>query len=222
VTERTGAEKYTDAPPSTVPVGFHYSANSTPCPYEMVPLSSDKTLLKNRIDALTATGATAGQIGVAWGWYLLSPNWGYLWPTDSQPLAYGADELIKVMIFMTDGELNTAYAKGVVAQDSGSGSGGDDDKINMNATNVSVHNDPVTPDRLSSYSQAVSLCDAMKAAGILIYTVGFDIGSLAAAQEVVEKCATDPTYAYLPDSGTELSEAFQAIAINVARLHLSK
>jgi Flp pilus assembly protein TadG len=219
VTERTGAEKYTDAAPSTAPVGFNYSQLSGPCPYEMVPLSSDRTLLKNRIDALTAVGATAGQIGVAWGWYLLSPNWGYLWPADSQPLAYGADELIKVMIFMTDGELNTGYAKGVIAQDSGSGSGSSNNKIKMNATNVSTHTDPA---RLSSYSQAVNLCDAMKATGILIYTVGFDIGALAEAQEVVQQCATDPTYAYLPDSGTELSEAFQAIAINVSRLHLSK
>jgi Flp pilus assembly protein TadG len=225
VTERTGANAYTDVAPAasavapvTEPVGFHYADSSNPClAQEFVPLSSDKTLLKNRIDSLTAAGSTAGQIGLAWGWYLVSPNFGYLWPTESQPLAYGADELIKVVIFMTDGDLNTGYAKGIVAQDSGSGSGSNSDKIAQNATNPSIHTG-----RVSSYSQALQLCSAMKAAGILIYTVGFDIGSLVAAQEVIEQCATDPTYVYMPDSGTELSEAFQAIAINVARLHLSK
>jgi Flp pilus assembly protein TadG len=225
VTERTGVNAYTDVAPAasavapvTEPVGFHYADSSNPClAQEFVPLSSDKTLLKNRIDSLTAAGSTAGQIGLAWGWYLVSPNFGYLWPTESQPLAYGADELIKVVIFMTDGDLNTGYAKGIVAQDSGSGSGSNSDKIAQNATNPSIHTG-----RVSSYSQALQLCSAMKAAGILIYTVGFDIGSLVAAQEVIEQCATDPTYVYMPDSGTELSEAFQAIAINVARLHLSK
>jgi hypothetical protein len=183
----------------------------------MIPLSSNRTLLKNRIDSLIAEGSTAGQIGLAWGWYLVSPNFGYLWPAESQPLAYGADELIKVVIFMTDGDLNTGYAKGIVAQDSGSGSGSNSDKIKQNATNPSIHTG-----RVSSYSQALQLCSAMKAAGVLVYTVGFDIGSITAAQEVVQQCATDPTYVYMPDSGTELSEAFNAIAINVARLHLSK
>jgi hypothetical protein len=230
VTERTGAEKYTDAPPSTAPVGFNYSHyTGNPCPYGIIPLSSNKTTLKDAIDDLTSVGATAGQIGIAWGWYLLSPNWGYLWPAESQPLAYGADELIKVMIFMTDGELNTGYANGVIAQDSGNipngASGIPENKINMNATNVSIH---TSPPRLSSYSQARQLCDAMKATGILIYTVGFalgeinDAGSAEAAVDLVEKCATDPTYVYLPESGADLAEAFQAIAINVARLHLSK
>jgi Flp pilus assembly protein TadG len=225
VTERTGANAYTDVPPAasavspvTAPVGFHYADDSNPClAAEMIPLSSDRTLLKNRIDSLIAEGSTAGQIGLAWGWYLVSPNFGYLWPAESQPLAYGADELIKVVIFMTDGDLNTGYAKGIVAQDSGSGSGSNSDKIKQNATNPSIHTG-----RVSSYSQALQLCSAMKAAGVLVYTVGFDIGSITAAQEVVQQCATDPTYVYMPDSGTELSEAFNAIAINVARLHLSK
>jgi hypothetical protein len=38
------------------------------------PLTKDKDLLKQRIDAQTG-GSTAGQLGTAWPWYLLSPKW---------------------------------------------------------------------------------------------------------------------------------------------------
>lgn len=217
-TERTGANAYNDVAPSTSLVGIHYPAPNNPCPAsEIVPLTSDKTLLKNAIDDFDALGSTAGQIGIAWGWYMISPNFGYLWPADSQPAAYGADELLKVAIIMTDGEFNTGYADGVVAQDSGSGSGSNSYKINKNATNVSQH-----PGHGSSYSQALQLCAAMKTAGILIYTVGFNIGGLTEAQDIIEQCATDPSYVYMADGGTELAAAFQAIAVNVSQLRLSK
>ena len=66
------------------------------------------------------------------------------------------------------------------------------------------------------------MCAAMKSAGILIYTVGFNIGSSSEAQEVVQGCATDPSYVYMPEGGTELAAAFQAIAVNVSQLRLSK
>lgn len=40
----------------------------------IVPLSDNKTALKNSINSYTAAGSTAGHIGIAWAWYLLSPN----------------------------------------------------------------------------------------------------------------------------------------------------
>lgn len=215
VSERTGPHAYTDVAPSTSYVGLNY-----PQPYgppskqchdeEIVPLTSNKSLLHDAIDDLETGGSTAGQIGLAWGWYLVSPNFAYLFPTDSQPAAYTDPDLAKVVIFMTDGELNTAHYNGVVARDSGDGSGWDGYKINEDATNG------------SSFDQASTLCSAMKAAGVIVYTVGFDVGSIAAAQDLVEDCATDPSYVYQPDSGEELAQAFHEIAVNIALLHLSK
>jgi len=211
VSERTGINAYTDVAPSTSYVGRNYPAPNNPCPSsQIVPLTSNKTTLHDAIDLLDTEGSTAGQIGLAWGWYMVSPNFGYLWPADSQPADYGAEDLVKVVIFMTDGDLNTAHYNGVVAKDSGSGSGWSGYKINQNATNG------------SSFSQAQTLCTAMKAADIIVYTVGFDVASLPAAQNLVQDCATDPTYAYTPDNGTELAQAFHDIAVNVSLLHLSK
>ena len=208
--ERIGGEAYTDAAPSAARVGRHYPSDGNPCPSgTIVPLTPDRALLKSKIDALTIGGSTAGQIGIAWGWYMISPNFGYLWPGASAPAAYGASELIKIAVIMTDGEFNTAYCNGVISRDSGSGSGSSSDHINCNATNG------------SSASQALKQCQAMKEKGIVVFTVGFDLDTQS-AKDLMKQCATSESYAYLASDGAALKEAFRSIAINISRLRLSR
>ena len=56
-----------------------------PCPVNPItPLTNNKTDLKNQIDLLLPQGARLDILALAWGWYLLSPNWGDLWPSASQ------------------------------------------------------------------------------------------------------------------------------------------
>jgi len=220
VSERTGTQAFTDAAPSPIAlVGANYPAPGNPCPSNtIVPLTNDKTLLKSQIDLLQAGGSTAGHLGVAWGWYLLSPNWGYLWPTASQPAPYsglaeldarGLPLLRKILILMTDGDFNTAYYNGVISKDSGSGSGSASDHINFNATNG------------SSSNQAQSLCTNMKTSGILVYTIGFGITTGTPASDLMRNCATDPDHAYLASTGDELRQAFREIATRIASLRLT-
>lgn len=211
-TERIGAEAYSDAAPSTSPIGRQYPPTSgNVCPTATItPMSSDKTMLKNTINAYTVAGSTAGHIGLAWGWYMIAPTFSYLWPASSQPGAYGADKLVKVLILMTDGAFNTPYCNGVIAADAGSGSGSNSDHINCNATNG------------NPFTQAATLCTAVKAKGILLYTVGFDIGDSVEAQQVLANCATDPSFAYLPATGAELKNSFKSIAQSISNLRLSK
>jgi hypothetical protein len=78
-------------------------------------LTSDKATLSSRINSLTVTGVTAGQIGIAWGWYTLAPGFSSLWPPASQPQPYGSPNLKKIAVLMTDGEFNTPYCNGVIA-----------------------------------------------------------------------------------------------------------
>lgn len=212
VSERTGTHAYTDAAPSTAFVGRNYPNSGNPCVGSaIVPLSSDKASLKSSIDGYTAAGSTAGHIGLAWAWYLVSPNWGYLWPNEtSRPAAYGADDLLKVVVLMTDGEFNTTYCRGVISKDSTSGSGSSSDKINCNASNG------------DAFAQAEALCDAMKAQGVVVYTVGFALSGNANAEAIMEECATSAEHVYLPDSGSELKVAFKEIAQDINALRLSK
>lgn len=204
--ERTGAQRYTDASPATSRVGTNYP--SSQCPAAVVrPLSSDKSGIKSLINSLSVTGATAGQIGIGWGWYTLSPNFNDLWP--SQPAGpYAPSQTLKAVIIMTDGEFNTAYSTGVIAQDMGLGS--TSNLINQNATN----GDP--------FIQGEALCTAMKAQGIVVYTVGFQITAGGNAERMLGRCATSPAHVFLPASGGDLSQAFAAIGRDITRLRISR
>ena len=214
VSERTGTNAYKDVSPATTLVGRNYAAPGNPClENEIVPLSSSKKTLKDKIDDLVASGSTGGQVGVAWGWYILSPSFGSLFPSASAPAAYGAKELHKIVVLMTDGEYNSPYCNGVIAKDATNGSGSTADHINCNATNGGT-----------SYTQAENLCDAMKAKGkdIEIYTIGFRVDDYPRGEDLMEYCATDASHFYTADDGEELKAVFKKIGRNVKSIYLSK
>jgi hypothetical protein len=222
VSERIGNDKYTDAAPDAAarkvgPIYVSSSSNeSSRCTLvntsdlevnAVMPLSSDKTELKQRIDKLTLAGATAGQIGTAWAWYMLSPGWGYLWPAQSRPVAYNTENTRKIAILMTDGEYNTAHCNGVLSKNSANNG----TRINCNATNA------------ISDTQADAMCAAMKdGTGITVYTVGFALGNNNTAINTLRNCASDPSKFYEADDGAALRAAFRDIALQIATLRLSQ
>lgn len=210
-TERS-TNAYTDDAPSTTYLGFDYTSNGDACVDQVIqPLTTNKTTLHALANSLTATGSTAGHLGLAWGWYMISPNFSYLWPTASQPAAYTGANLIKAVILMTDGDFNSAYCNGVIAADSGSGSGSSSTHINCDATNG------------SSLSQAGTLCANIKGMqNTTLYTVGFDLGSNTSALNFLQSCASDPSDFFRADTGTDLTNAFKSIAQNLNSLRLSK
>jgi Flp pilus assembly protein TadG len=214
VSERVGSESYTDAAPASAPVGRLYQPEdnaNNPCKSgEIMPLSSSKDLLKARIDSLSYSSSTAGQIGLAWGWYMVSPEWSGLFKDASTPAPYSQPRTLKVVIMMTDGAFNSPYCKGVIASDAGSGSGNASDHINCAATN----GDP--------FAQADKLCTNIKKKGVFIYTVGFNVGSDAKVKKLMSDCATSAEYVYMPANGTQLKVAFRAIAQDINSLRISK
>lgn len=218
VSERIGAQKYSDvAPSSSTYVGRSYGSSDNPCLSSVIqPLTSDRSILHNQINGYAAVGSTAGQIGVGWGWYMISPLFGSIFPSDNRPAAYGDHGLLKVVILMTDGEFNTPYCNGVIAG-AVSGSGSTAQHINCAATNG------------NPFQQSVDMCTAMKAKGVLIYTVGFDLATstgnastVDTARDVMTQCATSPAYVYLPESGTSLKSAFAEIGRSISRLRISR
>lgn len=223
VSERVGSNAYTDAAPSTSKVAFSYVGTTNVgqggcMTTTFTPLTTNRDTLHSRINAYKAEGGTAGQIGVGWGWYMVSPTFASIFPTESTPDPYGTPNLLKVVIIMTDGEFNAVYYNGVRARDSGAGGGSNDRWINHNSNNG------------SPFLQSVNMCNAMKAQNIIIYTVGFDIsgtpdttpGTVDTATEVMQACATSPDYVYLPQNGSSLKTAFAAIGRSISQLRISK
>lgn len=207
-TERVGGEIDTDASPKTRLVGRHYST-SNDCPSaKIVPLTISKDTLTNAVKDLPATGGTAGQIGIGWGWYMVSPTFNQkadgaqIWPAGSAPALYTAPKTLKVVIFMTDGEFNTAYCDGVT---SGSISG------------CSNKNDK------SPTEQAQDICRSMRDKGVVVYTVGFEVGGAnTTAGRFVANCASSADHVFLPSGGGALKEAFAAIGKDITKLRLAK
>jgi hypothetical protein len=159
----------------------------------IVPLTSDRALLKQTIDGFTASGTTAGQLGTAFAWYLLSPNWNSVWPTASQPTPYGTAKVQKIAILMTDGIYNTLQGQQY------------DDYSSQAAT---------------ALSQAKSICSGMKAKAITVYTVGFNLDSTA-AKNMLKDCASSSDHYYDTSGGDALKAAFRDIALKVSKLRLT-
>jgi Flp pilus assembly protein TadG len=174
------------------------------CPAaSIVPLTSDRELLKDTVDTFNATGTTAGQLGAAWAWNLISPKWSNVWPVTSTPAAYGTANTDKIVILMTDGVYNTVG--GV-----------------MSSANA------VAASRIS-----VDICTNMIELGITVYTVGFDLDSIANAGErnratnTLKDCAgrkghpNPEEFFYKAEDGAALKSAFNNIATDIMRLRLS-
>ena len=202
VTERVGTEAFTDAAPTgSNQVGRMYTSNGYCKPStEIVPLTSDKTLLDNTIDSFYASGYTAGHLGAAWAWYTLSPNWKDIWPANSKPADYDPEKTDKIAILMTDGELNTQYKDHIMTR-------------YLTYGNNSPNG--------SSDSQTDQLCANIKAAGITVYTVGFELYSNQ-AKDTLKNCATSEEHYFLAEDGDKLQLAFREIAFQIAKLRLSK
>lgn len=195
-TERTGTEQYTSAGPDKAAVNRDWRVSK--CPGVAVePLTSDAALLMTAIDKFSASGTTAGQIGIQWAWYTISPQWAPYLPEDSKPGAY-AKELRKYAIIMTDGEFNTAYADVPQKQS-------------------------VSSQSTKSMTYAKALCKNMKDEGIEIFAVGFDLKQKSAI-DTLKDCASPDQggvqYFYSATTGDELVEAYRTIAQRIKTVRL--
>lgn len=202
VSERAGAHAFTD----TAPNGQHYlgpvyTADGRCQPSQpVVPLTSDKDRLEDEIDDFRANGWTAGHLGTAWAYYMLSPKWANILPAASAPANFHDGGTMKVAVIMTDGVYNTQYNQGIM------------DRF--------LPGNRAAPNGSSAH-QAAELCEAMKQDGITVYTVGFQLDD-EGASEMLRDCASSPTQAYRAENGDQLRMAFREIGFSISQLRLSR
>ena len=174
--------------------------------------------LNSQIDAYQAVGSTAGQIGIEWGWYAVSPNFNTIWPSTGDANPYDASKTLKAVVLMTDGEFNNPYCQGVISHDAPS---------NGNAGNASYQINCSAPNG-TPFAQSVALCDGMKRENIVVYTVGFNLSTstggtgVDTAYEVMQQCATSKDHFFTPNKNTDLEEAFRAIGRDITRLRIAR
>lgn len=176
---------------------YSTSGNCSNPEAEILPLTGNKSTLTNYISTLKSESGTAGQLGTAWAWYMISPKWSGIWPAASKPAPYsdltaknsnGLPKLKKIAILMTDGQYDD-YQGGWKS-----------------------------PSWVSA--NAVAICNNMKAAGIEVYTVGFQLPN-GLPKDTLAQCATDSSHAYEASTGDALRQAFRDIALKLATLRVS-
>ncbi len=186
--------------------GPNFMCTSAP----LQPLTTNKLTVKTKISAMAAEGATSVVEGAMWGWRVLSPGVPF-----TEGAAYNDGQTNKVLVLMTDGR-NTYYPNSDFLKSWYGGYG----YVAMNHLGTTSTNSTTLSATMDT--RTVAACTNMKAAGIVVYTVGFDItGSDAAdALAVLQQCASGTDYFYQADSNADLLAAFAAIGNSISNLHI--
>ncbi len=174
-------------------------------PDAVMPLSGDVTALNNRIDGLEAYGSTAGALGTAWAWYTLSPNWSSVFTGPALPAPYGDLSVINA---------NGKPKLRKVA-------------VLMTDGDYNTYRDWKGSNPQDVANNAKALCTNMKAQGIEIFAVGFDLDSLPAAnramaEDTLKSCGTDIDHFYNSLTPVQLQTAFRDIALKMSQLYVAK
>jgi Flp pilus assembly protein TadG len=164
------------------------------CASEITNLSSDKSLLNSKIDAMSGVGNTYVAPGVLWGWNML----------DSAEPITGAktkawmksNKGTKALVVMTDGA-NT---------------------LSPSTSNYNYHdgNDVTEANKITAET-----CKNAKKDDIVIYTVAFMVTD-AASKSMLKECATDASKAFDASDPSALNTAFKDIANSLLAIRLTK
>lgn len=172
-------------------------------------LTNVQSTILSDINNMQARGYTNIHHGIMWGWRTLSPELPF---DEGKP--YDEPYHAKVMIVMTDGA-NTFP-----------------DTPTHNGSWYSSYGFYEPDNRLGASSgstwgltqamngKTAEACQNAKAAGIIIYTIAFDISD-SDTVEMLANCATSGAHALTIDSGDALISAFEAIAHDINRLRIS-
>ncbi len=169
------------------------------CPYATVrPLTNNKTDLNSTIDSMQPEGNTLGNIGMIWGYRMISPE-----PPFTEGTAWDNKAWKKAVVMMTDG-YNT--------KDSNYSA------LWLNKANALTTND--YDDRF------LEVCQALKDKDVLVYTIIFDTGSISSPDEntiqLYKDCATSEDQYYYAPTQDKLVSIFESIGGQLSTLHISK
>lgn len=180
------------------------------CPQKLLPMTANKTTILTAVNSMQALGNTHIDLGLGWGWRMLSPRWRGLWGGDMDanglPLDYGTKHMNKAAIILTDGAntMDNYYYTGYGFLSDG----------RLGTTNSST---AVT----QLNTRMTNLCTSMKEKGIYVYTIA--LGNPGTSiQNLMKSCATNENYYFNSPSASELEQIFNAIADSLSNLRVSK
>ncbi len=189
-----------------------FSANRG-CPRQAItPLTNVRATVDAGISALQAIDVqrTHINVGAAWGWRLLSREWKDAWGGDMAaqdlPKTYDDPESQKAVVIMTDG-VNTMTNYTAFGLSSAGVLGSTDP------------NDPVVTTTLND--KTIAICNEMKEAGIIVYTVLFQETD-PDVKDMLRECASKEVFFFDTTAGEDLAAAFRTIGDSLSKLRVSR
>ncbi|HYD17139.1 MAG TPA: pilus assembly protein [Patescibacteria group bacterium] len=180
------------------------------CVEPLLPMTNVKADVEAKIAAMQASGATMINLGLAWGWRMLSPRWAGMWggvmdsTEPALPLPYDYPGMNKVIILMTDGD-NTFGTNNYTAYGT----------LPSGRISTSQSTAETTLD-----NRTKNLCTTIKNKNILIYTIALGTDLTTASKTMLANCATSPAYAFVSPSTADLDNVFTTIANQLNSLHI--
>ncbi|WP_108681884.1 pilus assembly protein [Methyloceanibacter sp. wino2] len=176
-------------------------------PRPITALSDSKSDVTDAINALQANGYTNIPAGLLWGWRVLSPSAPF---TEAE--AYDEEERVKAIVLLTDGSNDPGRV------------------YNHNGSNYNAFGYP-SEGHLGSTSGSTAenelddktetVCNNIKAKGILIYTIGFRVSS-SSTHTLLRNCASKPDMYYNSPSNSQLAAIFADIAQGLSELRIAQ
>ena len=218
--------RYTDYLPADIDESEATNTNSKDgigpnlgCGPEIRPFMTQRTAVEAAVDNMDSwhRGGTATNLGMVWGWRLLSPRWRGLWGPPDMPLDYDEPLTEKVVVVLTDG-YNQMYA--------GHAPSGDSDFSSYDRVSANVlGSTSVNGARQVLNQRMVNICQSMKDEDIVIYAITFSVANNSGGnqiREIFRNCATTPAHYFDSYSGAQLEDAFRTIGQQLSNLRIKE
>jgi Flp pilus assembly protein TadG len=168
------------------------------CSTQAIALTTDKSSIIAAIDSFTADGETYIPAGLDWGFNML---------TKPQPMT-------EAMEYDTDGP-NIKPRKILVLMTDGANTKQMDHGDSRGPHTVSA----IPAPEADQYTK--ELCNNIKAKGIEVYSVAFEISGNPGAKNLVKACASDNDHFFDATNQAALLDAFEQIAQSIQNLRIS-
>lgn len=182
------------------------------CGPSIMPLTNNRDALKAKISTLSPVygGGTFGNLGLVWGWNTISPKWNGLWGSIN-PQPY--DKVVKYLLIMTDGENNWFDESGYEPTGDPTAYGRLQEGL-LGTTTLSQTRGKID-------SRLLDLCAKIKATGIQIFTVTFQVSD-SQAKSIYKQCASKPEWAFQAENSQQLYTFFSQIGETVKKVIIVK
>jgi len=204
VTDRTQPYDVQNTAPTSTATDFPAQIYG-PCPQALLPLTYNWSAVNTEINNMSPAGGTNQPIGLFWAWWTLQTVAPFAAPAKDPNYQY-----VDAIILLTDG-LNTqdrwpANGDGATQFDGSTKSPG------------------ITPTRVAGTAidaREKLLCDSIKAAGTVLYTIQVNTDG-EAQSTVLPYCASSPDKFFMLTSSNQISATFASIGASLQKLRVSQ